>query len=186
MTVRTYCENALQPNSVGAETGIVFPISGNIHELTTEFFKRAYPAKTWAGIANFLGLSERVAKHRIAGTRGYSAEEILTIIFSEKGARYIAWLSRNIDENNKADWLQLHEPLMELADVERAQLVLRSRTAKVLRRTVDADDELTATIRRAEAAAIHDAEHTRPHLDALRAMGGVPHRTVAQKVGRRK
>lgn len=176
----------LEPNQAGAETGIVFPISGNIHRLTTGFFKRSFPAKTWAGIANFLGLSERVAKHRIAGTRDYSAEEILTIIFSEKGAHYIAWLARNVNETDKPDWLLIHEPLMELADAERLQLVARTKTAKILGRLIDADDELTATIRRAETASIHDPEHARPHLDALRSMGRASPRAMAAKVKRGK
>lgn len=184
---RTTCNGpALQPNLADAETGIVFPITGDIHRLTTEFFKRSYPAKTWAGIANFLSLSERAAKHRMANTRDYSAEEILTIIFSEKGARYIAWLARNVKENDKADWLQIHEPLMELADAERHQIVARTKTAKILGRLIDADDELTATIRRAEAAAIHDAEHSRPYRDALRSMAGVSDRTVGRKIRGRK
>lgn len=57
----------------------------SIHQRVTDWFKDLQPLKTWALIADALGLKEHAAKHRAACHRGYSVEEIMLLLHSENG-----------------------------------------------------------------------------------------------------
>jgi hypothetical protein len=72
----------------GAKTGIGFPDLGIISPLQVainDVLKIAHPRKTWAFLANLLGLTERVAKHRLAASRAYTIEELQAMLQSENG-----------------------------------------------------------------------------------------------------
>jgi len=56
-----------------------------IHGAVTNIFKRIQPNKTWALIADTLGLGEHAAKHRAANHRDYSVEEIMVLLHQENG-----------------------------------------------------------------------------------------------------
>lgn len=162
-------------------------ILGGTRHVTSEFLKTIFSENTSAMVARFLGLeSKRTAEHRLLKTRGYTEDELAGIICSHYGARYIKALMDALPENQRPDWYRVHEPLMELADAQKLQLVARSKTAKAIRRTVDADDELTAAIRRAQSISVQDPEFSSGTLDALGAMARVFAGTMAQAKGRRK
>ncbi len=55
----------------------------------SEVFRGKYPSKTWAFIANLLGLQERAAKHRLAASRPYTVAELQIILQSEDGFDFL-------------------------------------------------------------------------------------------------
>lgn len=57
----------------------------SIHQRVTDWFKALQPLKTWALIADVLGLKEHAAKHRAACHRDYTVEEIILLLHSESG-----------------------------------------------------------------------------------------------------
>lgn len=64
----------------------------SIHEQVTEWFKSLQPLKTWALIADALGLKEHAAKHRAANHRDYSVEEIRVLLHSDSGDEILQML----------------------------------------------------------------------------------------------
>lgn len=85
-------------NSRGAETGIDFSvlgISSNINVVINKVLKVKEPRKTWGFLCDLLWetsrieMTERVAKHRLGGSRDYTVEELRALIQSEDGADFL-------------------------------------------------------------------------------------------------
>lgn len=81
---------AIGRNLRGAGTGIKNAVLGNTSDLLVSFFKGLWPSATWKGLARSLGLSERTAKHRLARTRDFSADELAALIRSDHGFDVLA------------------------------------------------------------------------------------------------
>jgi hypothetical protein len=175
-------------NLKSAKVGGIANKAGGINSLTASFLKETFPQDLYASVARLLGLqSKRAAEHRVQETRKFSADDAAAILCSQLGGRYIKALMDALPAERRPDWYVVLEPLMDLADAKKLLLVARSKTAKAIRKTVDAEDELSATIRRAETFSVFDPEFAGPQLDALRSFGRAEHRPMAQtKRGRRK
>lgn len=137
-------------------------------------FKEMY-AKPAAVMADWLGISERTAKRKLGCERELSAEEIGRLIRSEHGFHFVT----AIMDDARPEWWRVCSALMDAADIRKMQMAAQRRIAKTLEGALDADRTLSSAIARAEALAVHDEEHARPHIDALRSMARVPGRAVA-------
>lgn len=171
-------------NLGGAKTGTRITQSGTISSVIALRLKEIFPDKTWTYLCELLGVKERVAKHRLAGSRDFSAEDLAKILHSECGYEVLAALMATAP--NKPLWWRICAPLMRLADVKKMEAAQERIIGNVLKDSLDARSSITAARQRAEAVAIHDPEFHSHTLDALRGMDGVPNRTMAQAKGRRK
>lgn len=129
--------------------------------------------KPAAVLADWLGISDRTAKRKLAGQRELSVEELGHLIRSERGFEIVVAIMADA----RPEWWRICAPLMEAADIRKMQMAAQRRVAKALEGALDADRQLSATLQRAEA--LHDQEHMRPHIDALRSMARTPDRAVA-------
>lgn len=142
-------------------------------------FKEMYEKPT-AVLADWLGVSDRTAKRKLGGHRELSVEEVGKLIRSEQGFEFVTAIMGEA----KPEWWRICAPLMDAADIRKMQMAAQRRLVKVLEGALDADTQLRATISRAEALAVHDEEHARPYLDALRAQARPQNRAVAEKTRR--
>lgn len=83
------CLTGAKPAKIeGAELGSKNPISGSVsalHETITDYMKMRFPRKTWGFLANLIGSTERVAKHRLSNARSYTIDELQMMLQSEDG-----------------------------------------------------------------------------------------------------
>ena len=152
------------------------------HQISA-LLKALYPTKTWAVVADFLGLSERAAKYRLSATRPYTVEEIRTLLQSDNGYELLELLM----EESKPRWWSLLEQTMALARARHHQelarqqvLTLESAPLEIparrkAKRIADADRKIAAARSSKETA-----------LGFLLADADRPiHRAMAQAKGRR-
>jgi hypothetical protein len=163
-------------NFGGAGTGIESAGLGNIHRALVECAKGISPRKTWAYLASLIGASERVAKHRMAGSREFSIDELARMLRSERGIDYLVTIMGNAEPQ----WWHAFKKQVAVSDSIRMQRAARRK----LQEAIDADADLTAAI--ARAVALSDPEFHRPHVDALSSTGRVLDRAVAPAAGRSK
>lgn len=165
-------------NQSSAEVGIKNPAMGAAQLAVVQCVKAIFPRKTWAWLATLIDVPERTAKHRIAGTREFSVDELRALLRSEHGLEILSALMEGADSK----WWRQFRVMMKAVSAR----MVRARIARELSEAIDADRDLSAAINRAEAAlSFSDEEFNRPHVDALRAMSRVPHRAVASP-GRRR
>jgi hypothetical protein len=88
--------------------------------------------------------------------------------------------------NARPEWWRICSALMDAADIRKMQMAAQRRIAKTIEGVLDADRSLSAAIHRAEALAVQDEEHLRPHLDALRSMARIQNSPMASSKGRRR
>jgi hypothetical protein len=157
----------------GAETGIKNAVLGTTHLRMIETAKAISPVKTWGYLAELLCLKERAAKHRIAGTRELTVDELAALIRSEHGLDFLVALMADAEPA----WWRRVKAYFAAIDAQRLQQAARRR----LREAIDADADLTAAIGRADALLVHDEDFYRPHADAVRAAARVSDRAVARK-----
>jgi hypothetical protein len=175
--------NAAAANPVGAETCTALTVNGSTNTTIAQALRDIFPDKPWAHLGSLLRLEERTAKHRMAATREFSADEIAALLHQPFGFKVVAAIMSQA--KRPPLWWRVCKPLMELADIQQMQLNARRRLGRVLKGAVDADADITAAIARAEAAlSVRDEEFDRPHLDALRSMARVPDRTMAPQAKR--
>lgn len=170
-------------NRRGAETGTDFSVSG-IHSLITEIARDAQPRKTWAFLCDLLGVTERVAKHRLAGSRAYTVEELQAMLQSEHGFEILQALMG--DAQPKWWWwaqrvIATAERRRQAAELDQEILLLEtSRPPDVNgRRRIKGDLDARTTLNRKFA-------ETETALGVLRPdVNRAPDRAVAQAKGRR-
>lgn len=153
------------------ETQSVY-LNGIIAECAKQAFVKPYSA-----LMHFLHLGESAAKKKLGGHRAFTGAELARLIRTEEGYQFVAAIMATADP--VPAWWRVCAPLMEAAEVRKMQIVAQKRVAKVIREAVNADDLLSATIAKADALAVHDADHMGPYRDALRSMASVPDRAVA-------
>jgi hypothetical protein len=174
---RSYAGAATSANLGSAKTGNAFTQSGTISLIVAKRLREIFPEKTWTYVCELIGAKERVAKHRLAGTRDFTADDLAKILHSECGYDVLAALMAAAP--NKPMWWRICSPLMRLADVKKMEAAQEKIISGVLKDSIDARTSLTAARQRAEAVAIHDPEFHSVTLDALRGISLVPDRAVA-------
>jgi hypothetical protein len=134
-------------------------------------------AKPAMVLADWLGISERTAKRKLAGQRELSIEEVGKLIRSERGFEVVTAIMGKA----RPEWWRVCVPVMEAADIRKMQMAAQKRIAKALENALDEDRQLSAAISRAENLSVQDEDHMRGHIDALRSMRRVPDRAVAKR-----
>jgi len=140
--------------------------------------------KPYAVLADMLAVSERTAKRKLAGERDLSGEELERLIRSEQGFEIVAAIMADCSRPPK--WWRICAPVMEAAEIREMQMIAQRRITKAIEGALDADKQLSATLRYSEALSVHDEDHMRPHVDALRAVSRAPDRALAPSARGRK
>jgi hypothetical protein len=132
-------------------------------------FREIFPRKTWLEIAGWFGLSERGAKHRLAGSREFTAEELAIMLRSEHGLRFLSAVMADA----RPRWWVAFKSQAAITNARRHEAAAR----RSLQEAVDATADLSAAIARTEI--LPDQDFHRGHVDALRTMGSLPNSAVA-------
>ncbi len=145
--------------------------------------REIYASKTAETLAVWLKTSVRTAKHRLAGDREFTLDEIEKLLHSEHGFRILSALMGRAPR--PPSWWSVCEPLMDLADAELLVAAIRERTNEANRKR-EAADALETEIRRAQTVAIHGSGPARAQAHALQSIAGNGGRMVAPSKGRRR
>jgi hypothetical protein len=149
-----------------------------INSSIISFVKDLVRCKTWAFLHEKLGISERTAKHRLAGTREFTAAELAVLLRQERGRELLVAI---MGDAEPAWWVDFQRQMTINGARKKA-----ARLQRELEETIHAVDENTATLARIETAlAVSDEAFHRPHIDALRSVAGVSHRAGASPAKRR-
>src|SRR4051812_3135482 len=71
------------PNSSRATSASKKAETASIQLAILNTVKGLYAPKPWAALVDFLGVGEHVAKHRIAGTRKFDAEDLAQLLWTD-------------------------------------------------------------------------------------------------------
>lgn len=172
-----------------ANSGVdkVTPISSTstpIQYVLVEFFRGLCDLKPWTKVVELLHLSDDTAKNRIKSSRDFTTEELADLIRSDHGWDVICAIHR-ANPGPMPKYFRLCSALMECADAQRLQAAARRKIRKVVDGAIDADQDLTAAIARADALLVHDEDFHRPGADALGAVARVSRGAVAPATKRR-
>jgi hypothetical protein len=148
--------------------------SGALQNAIALAFREVFPRKTWLEIAEWFGLSERGAKHRLAGSREFTADELALMLRSEHGLTFLSAVMADATPR----WWVAFKQQVAMKDARRLEAAARRK----LQEAIDAEADLSAAISHTDA--LLDQDFVRPHSDALRAMGRVRDRAVAAPAGR--
>ncbi len=143
---------------------------GYLNDALAQVFRKLAPVKTWAAVASVLGLTERVAKHRLSGTRDFTADELAALLRSEDG---LSFLSAVMADSQPRWWL-IFKNKMRAADIKRQQASMR-------RELEEAVNEASAL---ETALMVSDSDFHSPTVDALRSMAHRVAPWAAPKRGR--
>jgi hypothetical protein len=135
-----------------------------------------WPLKVLHPLAHAAKVSPRSTERWSQGKGSLSAEALADLIRSEQGFKFL----EAVMEGHRPLWWRICVPLMEVADVQRMQVVAKRRLRKVVEGALGADRDITAARSRAEALLVQDEDFMRHHLDALGAVGGISNSAVAQ------
>ena len=152
-----------------AKAGPSSPRSGATNFAIISKIREIYPRDTCKTLAEWLKLTVKTAKNRLAGDREFSLDEVASLLHSEHGFEILSALMTQAPRVPR--WWRLCVPLMDLADAERMVHVIRKRTAAAIANREEVTDALETEIRRAQTLAIHGQEQAGVHADALRSMG---------------
>jgi hypothetical protein len=140
-----------------AVSGTGLPQAGTLHAALIATAKSISPAKTWGYIARLTGAGERVAKHRVAGTRTFSADEIAALLRSEQGIHFLVAIMADA----RPKWWKTLLRMGVLGGIERR----READLKLLRKVAHVADETAAEL--PAALMLQDSEFYGPVFDAL-------------------
>lgn len=162
----------------GARTCTKSTAIGTANDAIAYAVREIYSSKTAETLAVWLKIALRTAKHRLAGTREFTVDELETLLHSEHGFKILVALMRRA--KRAPSWWAVCEPLMDLADAELLVAAIRARTSAVIAKQETADD-LTTEIRRTQTLAIQGSAQARVQVDALESMARPQGRVVARK-----
>jgi hypothetical protein len=169
---------ALKANQGGAVSCIEKHGTCNVQTIILNHVKGLAARKVWAVVCETLGVGERVAKARLAGTRAFTADELVHLLRQERGLELLVAL---MGDARPAWWVRLlHQ--MEISDARKDVLATNRRLQKVLH----AVDENAALIERAETALVlQDEDFGRAQFAGHRAALGIRNRPVAPAARRK-
>ncbi|MBX9883848.1 MAG: hypothetical protein K2X68_02630 [Novosphingobium sp.] len=140
--------------------------------------RTVWPVKTAWNLHNLTGYGLRSCEYWLEGRSAIPSDALVALIRSHWGREFLAGL---MVQAQPRWWVKVCSYFSAL-DAMAMQRIARRR----LKEAVDADSELSASIARADALLVHDEDFYRPHLDGVRAMGGVPDRALAPTGSRRR
>lgn len=149
---------------------------GGLNAIITECVRKIFPRKCWVELTILLRLSERTAKHRLAGTREFSAAELADLIRSEHGLEVLA----AIIGSAKPTWWVRFKTMATFIDAR----VEANAAARKAKEAMDALAETNTIIGQAAARFVQDEEFHRSQVDAMCAVAGAARGAMASKSGR--
>jgi hypothetical protein len=165
----------------GARTCTKSTVIGTANDAIASAIREIYSSKTAETLAVWLKIALRTAKHRLAGSREFTIDELETLLHSEHGFKILVAMMRRA--KRAPSWWSVCEPLMDLADAELLVAAIRARTSAVIAKQEETADELTTEIRRTQTLAIQGSAQARVQVDALESMARTQGRVVARKRG---
>lgn len=161
-------------NRVGAGSVTQNDRNGALQVDLRKCVRKIFSTKTWLELSELFGISERTAKHRLAGTRKFSAEDIADLLQTEAGLSVLTTLMGSA----RPRWWVGFLKQMAIAD---ARAYDRAAKRK-LREALDAVDENEAAFARAETAlCIQDEDFGRAQFAGRHETTGITRRAVAQE-----
>jgi hypothetical protein len=158
-----------QSKTVGARPCTIAAQACTINESVIRFVRDLAPQKTWAFLTGKLGICERTAKHRLAGNREFTADELAQLLWTEEGFYLFAAIMEAAPK--KPLWWRICRPLMDVADIERMQLHAKRRLQAAVTGALGNDAQLAAGIEAGRAAlAVQDPDFYVAHAQAVRAV----------------
>lgn len=154
-----------------AVSGIKNAGTGNTHAALIQTAKAISPVKTWGYLAGLLQIRDRVAKHRVAGTRTITADEIAALLRSEHGIHFLV----AIMDDARPKWWRTLLRMGVLGGIERR----RESDLQLLRKVAHVANETAAEL--PAALMVQDEEFYGPVFDALDAVARAPNSPVAGK-----
>lgn len=154
-----------------AVSGIKNPATGSIQAALVETARGISPVKTWGYLAKLLGITERVAKHRMAYTRTFTADEVAALLRSEQGIHFLV----AIMDDARPKWWRTMLKMGVLGGIERR----READLKLLRRVAHVTNETSAEL--PAALMVQDADFYGPVFEALDAVARQPNSPVGRK-----
>lgn len=130
-----------------------------------------WPLKTAWNLHYVTGYTVRACEYWLAGRAAIPADALAELIRSPWGREFLA----AIMVGSRQGWWTKVASYFRTLDALALQRAARMR----LKEAIDADADLSATIARADAALFQDEDFYRPHVDALRAMGGARNSAMA-------
>jgi hypothetical protein len=174
---------ALKANSPLANSGSGPNKTGSVQTLIIEHVKAIFGVKPWGPLAEYLGIEDRTAQHRVYGTRAFDCDETAKLLWREDGWHLFVAIMEAAPR--KPLWWKICRPLMRTAEMERAQLIQRRELQALLTEALGNDAKLAADIQAGRAAiARQDADFVEPHAEAVLSTTRPMGRSVAGK-GRR-
>lgn len=155
--------------NISAISGNKYPKTSTIQPRLIEAVKSVCPVKTWGYLAKLLGISERVAKHRLYCSREFTADEIAGLLRSEDGIHFLVAM---MDEA-RPKWWRTMLRMGVLGGIERR----RESDLNLLRKVAHVSDQTAAEL--PAALMVQDSEFYGPVFDALDAVARGPGSAVA-------
>src|SRR3990167_7690945 len=172
---RTYTAAALRAN-LPSEVGFgETRKTRGVFDAVIQVSRHLWPRKTAAEMAIRAQVSSRSAENWLARKGDPNAEAFCALLHSEEGFEFLIAAMADAEPA----WWRLIRALSDAAQAQKLQAVARRRLRRAVRGALDADQEITAAIARAEAAFVHDEEFYGPQIDALRAAARIPNRPLA-------
>lgn len=161
---RVLANAAVSANRGGPVLAHGISVSAHLHRALSKYLRVIFPRKTWAYLSELTGIEESAAKHRLAGTRRYTAEEIAALLRSEQGIQFLVVL---MGEARPAWWKAVLRMGL-LGSMQRR----READLRLLRGLSDAEQSAAATL--PASVVFQDPEFFGPVLEALEAVTRAP------------
>lgn len=133
--------------------------------------RAVWPTKTSWNLHNVTGYHLRTCEYWLCGRSPIPSDALVSLIRSHWGREFLAGL---MVQAQPRWWVRVCSYFAAL-DAMAMNRIARRR----LKEAVDADNELNASIARADALLFQDEDFYRPHLDGARALGRTPDRALA-------
>lgn len=150
--------------TASANLGTKNPGSVTIQSALISVARMISPAKTWGYLAKLLGTTERVSKHRLYGSREFTADEIAALLRSEDGIHYLVALM----DRARPQWWRTLLKMGVLGGIERR----READMNLMRKIANVSDQTAAEL--PAALMVQDAEFYSPVFEALDAVARAP------------
>lgn len=159
-------------NLSSVRVGVENHEAGNVSWIVRIILRDLFPRKTWARVVELLHVSPRVAKHRLAGTREFTAGELAGLLRSEFGQRFLIAVMADAEP---AWWRRLRSQL-QITDARHYERLARRKIKEAVQH---ADDTVAALSRAETALCLQDEEFYGPQFSLVREVTGVQDSAMA-------
>lgn len=160
-----------------SELGHSLPQFGATNETILMKIKDIFSAKTVPALATLLGVTIKTSRNRVERERKFTIDDLAALMHSDHGFEVVAAIMANAPR--PPQWWRICAPVMNAAEIRKMQMVAQRRIANALEDALDADQDLTAAIQRAELLAVRETNEPRQVVHEARPGDGLRDRVVA-------